>query len=145
MTVTLGTVASQYAYSNFAPWRMMPRCSWSTPGRKPGTSTSVSNGTLNASQVRTNRAALSDASMSSTPASTSGCCATTPTLRPSTRANPQMMLRAQCACTSVNDPPSTIPRIATCMSYECLGESGTSASSASTSTSGACQSSADGT
>ena len=39
---------------------MMPFHSWSVPGRKPGTSTKVSTGTLKASQVRTNRAAFSD-------------------------------------------------------------------------------------
>ncbi len=83
MTVNFGTVASQYAYSSLAPCRMMPRCSWSTPGRKPGTSTRVTSGMLKQSQKRTKRAALSDASMSSTPASTSGCWATMPTLRPS--------------------------------------------------------------
>src|SRR5579864_1216345 len=53
-----GTVASQYAYNSFAPWRMMPPYSWSVPGRKPGTSTKVINEMLNASQVRTNRAAF---------------------------------------------------------------------------------------
>ena len=42
----------------------MPFHSWSVPGRKPGTSTKVSTGMLNASQVRTNRAAFSEASMS---------------------------------------------------------------------------------
>ena len=52
---------------------------------------------LKQSQKRTKRAALSDESMSSTPASTSGCCATIPTLRPSTRAKPQITLRAKCA------------------------------------------------
>ena len=74
-------------------------------------STSVTSGTLKASQVRTNRAALSDASMSSTPASTAGCCATTPTDRPSTLASPHTTFRAQCSCTSVNEPASTeVPR-----------------------------------
>ena len=46
---------------SLAPRRMMPSHSWSVPGRKPGTSTNVSTGTLNASQVRTKRAAFSDA------------------------------------------------------------------------------------
>src|SRR4051812_12013995 len=69
---TRGTVDSQYAYSSFAPCRMMPPYSWSVPGRKPGTSTNVTRGTLNASHVRTKRAAFSDASMSSDPASTCG-------------------------------------------------------------------------
>jgi hypothetical protein len=69
MIVIFGTVASVNAYSSFAPWRMMPPHSWSVPGRKPGTSQNVSSGMLNASQVRTKRAALALASMSSTPAS----------------------------------------------------------------------------
>src|SRR4030081_2187293 len=47
---------------------MMPFHSWSVPGRKPGTSTNVRTGTLNASQVRTKRAAFSEASMSRQPA-----------------------------------------------------------------------------
>ena len=50
---------------------------------------------VEASQVRTNRAALTDASMSSAPARTAGCCATIPTLRPPSRANPTMMFCAQ--------------------------------------------------
>ncbi len=53
---------------SLAPRRMMPFHSWSVPGRKPGTSTKVSTGTLNASQVRTKRAAFSEASMSRVPA-----------------------------------------------------------------------------
>src|SRR3954453_4145339 len=64
---------------------MIPPCSWSTPGRKPGTSTSVTSGMLNASQVCTNRAAFSLASMSSTPARTAGWFATMPTTWPSRR------------------------------------------------------------
>eukprot|EP00325_Prymnesiales_sp_UTEX-LB-985_P025083 CAMPEP_0174726150 /NCGR_PEP_ID=MMETSP1094-20130205/47120_1 /TAXON_ID=156173 /ORGANISM="Chrysochromulina brevifilum, Strain UTEX LB 985" /LENGTH=58 /DNA_ID=CAMNT_0015927673 /DNA_START=931 /DNA_END=1105 /DNA_ORIENTATION=- len=46
------------------------------PGRKPGTSTNVSNGILNASHVRTNRAALVAASISKQPASSFGWLAT---------------------------------------------------------------------
>jgi len=72
MTAIFGTVASAYAYKIFAPWRMMPRCSCDTPGRKPGTSMNVMTGMLNASQKRTKRAILSDASMSRHPASTRG-------------------------------------------------------------------------
>ena len=53
---------------SLAPRRMMPFHSWSVPGRKPGTSTNVSTGMLNASQVRTKRAAFSAALMSSVPA-----------------------------------------------------------------------------
>ena len=64
---------------------MMPFHSWSVPGRKPGTSTKVSTGMLKASQVRTKRAAFSEASMSSVPANCIGWLATTPTDLPSTR------------------------------------------------------------
>ncbi len=64
---------------------MMPFHSWSVPGRKPGTSTKVSTGMLKASQVRTNRAAFSLASMSRVPANWVGWLATTPTGRPSMR------------------------------------------------------------
>src|ERR1700721_2720501 len=46
---------------SLAPWRMIPRHSWVTPGRNPGTSTKVRIGMLNASQVLTNRAAFSPA------------------------------------------------------------------------------------
>ena len=116
MTVTLGTVASQYAYSSLAPWRMIPPCSWPTPGKKPGTSTNVTSGMLNASQKRTKRAAFTEALMSSTPASTVGCCATIPTLRPPRRAKPTMMFCAYCACTSRKSPSSTTERITRCMS-----------------------------
>ena len=35
ITVSFGTVASQYAYSSFAPWRMIPPCSWATPAESP--------------------------------------------------------------------------------------------------------------
>lgn len=42
------------------------------PGRNPGTSTSVSNGILNASQKRTKRAALTEALISSVPANANG-------------------------------------------------------------------------
>ena len=73
---------------------MMPFHSWSVPGRKPGTSTKVSTGTLKASQVRTNRAAFSLASMSRVPANCIGWLATTPTERPSTRPKPTRMLGA---------------------------------------------------
>ena len=67
---------------------MIPPYSWSTPGRKPGTSTNVTSGMLKASHVRTNRAAFSADSMSSTPASTIGWLPTMPTVRPSTPPEP---------------------------------------------------------
>ena len=105
--MTLGTVASAYAYSSFAPWRMMPPHSCEVPGRNPGTSTNVSSGMLNASHVRTKRAALADASMSSTPASAAGWLPTTPTVHPFMRLKPQTMFFAWCSWTSKNSPSST--------------------------------------
>jgi hypothetical protein len=45
--------------------------------------------------------------MSSTPASTIGWLPTTPTGRPSRRAKPHTMLRAQCGKYSKNSPSST--------------------------------------
>ena len=70
---------------------MMPPHSWLVPGRKPGTSTNVTSGTPNASQVRTNRAAFSLEAMSSTPAICDGWLPTTPTAWPPSRAKPQTM------------------------------------------------------
>ena len=86
---------------------MIPPYSWSVPGRNPGTSTKVTSGTLNASQVRTKRAAFSDASMSSVPASTWGWLPTIPTTWPSMRAKPQTMFIAHSWCTSKKSPSST--------------------------------------
>ena len=54
-------------------------------------STTNTNGTLKESQNRTNRAALSEASLSIAPDMYIGWLATTPTGRPSTRAKPVMM------------------------------------------------------
>jgi hypothetical protein len=51
---------------------MIPPCSCSTPGKKPGTSTSVKRGILNASQNLTNLEALIDELISNTPASSIG-------------------------------------------------------------------------
>src|SRR5271157_737466 len=51
---------------------MMPPRSCSTPGMKPGTSTSVTSGMLKQLQKRMKRAPLSAASMSSAPARTAG-------------------------------------------------------------------------
>ena len=62
---------------------------------------------LKASQVRTKRAAFSDDSMSSTPASTCGWLPTMPTGVPSSRPNPHTMLWAQCGAYSKNSPSST--------------------------------------
>ena len=76
------------------------------PGRNPGTSSNVTSGMLNASQNRTKRAPLTDASMSSVPARCAGWLATMPTGRPPSRAKPTMMFRAKCACTSRKSPSS---------------------------------------
>ncbi|MNY36350.1 hypothetical protein D3C86_1708330 [compost metagenome] len=73
---------------------MMPPYSWLVPGMKPGTSTKVSTGILNASQKRTKRAALIELLMSRQPASTSGWLATTPTVWPAMRAKPIRMFFA---------------------------------------------------
>jgi hypothetical protein len=85
-------------------------------GQEAGTSTKVTSGTLKQSQVRTKRAALIDASMSSAPARTAGCCATMPTLRPPSRAKPTMMFGAQPGWISRNAPSSTTREITSCMS-----------------------------
>ena len=78
MTVTLGTVASPYANSSFAPCLITPPYSWDVPGKKPGTSTNVKIGISKASQNLTNRAAFLELSISKQPASTIGWFATTP-------------------------------------------------------------------
>ena len=88
----------------------MPPYSWSTPGRKPGTSTKVTSGMLKASQVRTKRAAFSALSMSSTPASTIGWLPTMPTDWPLRRPKPHTMLLAQCGKYSKKSPSSTTSR-----------------------------------
>ena len=80
---------------------MIPPYSWSVPGMKPGTSTNAMIGTLNASQVRTNRAAFSDESMSSTPARCAGWLPTMPTGRPAIFAKPTVTDIAQLAFTSM--------------------------------------------
>ena len=36
ITASFGTVASQYAYSSLAPWRMIPPHSCAVPGQEPG-------------------------------------------------------------------------------------------------------------
>ena len=61
---------------------MIPPYSCAVPGKNPGTSTNVTSGMLNASQKRTNRAAFTDALMSSAPAITFGWLATTPDRMP---------------------------------------------------------------
>ncbi|CFS63456.1 Uncharacterised protein [Mycobacterium tuberculosis] len=65
---------------------MIPFFSCSTPGKNPGVSTTNTSGMSNASLNRMNRAALSDASLSIAPDMCMGWLATTPTVRPSTRA-----------------------------------------------------------
>ena len=86
---------------------MIPSCSCATPGRKPGTSTKVRIGMSKASQKRTKRAAFFDDLMSSTPASTIGWLATMPTVRPSIRPKPVMMLAAWAGWISKKSPSST--------------------------------------
>ena len=71
---------------------------------------------LNASQVRTKRAAFSDASMSRVPANCIGWLATTPTGEPSTRPNPTTMLGANSAITSRKSSSSTTAVMTSCMS-----------------------------
>ena len=71
---------------------------------------------LKASQVRTNRAAFSDALMSSVPAACIGWLATTPTDAPSTRPKPTIMLGAKAAWISRNSPSSSTCVITACMS-----------------------------
>ena len=108
---------------------MIPPHSCSVPGRNPGTSTKVSSGTLNASHVRTKRAAFTEASMSRTPASAAGWFPTTPTAWPPSRANPHTMFSACDGWISRNAPSSTIASMTRFMSYGLFDESGTSASS----------------
>src|SRR6266550_440302 len=136
ITVSFGTVASQYAYSSLAPCLMMPPCSCATPGRKPGTSSKVTSGTLNASQNRMKRAPLADAALSSTPASTAGWLAITPTGRPPSRAKPTSRLPPKSRCTSKKPPPSTTRLMTSCMSYGVLALSGTTSSRSSSRRSG---------
>src|SRR5438105_2204365 len=88
MTHTRATVAAAYACASCAPWRIMPRHSRSLPGWKPGVSTNVTIGRLNASHHCTNRAAFCEPSMSRVPAMRTGWLATTPTARPSSRPTP---------------------------------------------------------
>ena len=80
------------------------------PGMKPGVSTTATSGSPNASQKRTNRAAFSELSASSTPPRWRGWLATTPTGRPSNRASAVTTLRAQRGHSSSSESPSTIPR-----------------------------------
>src|SRR4051794_35097208 len=103
---------------------MMPPYSWSTPGRNPGTSTKVMSGILKASQVRTKRAAFSDDSMSSTPASTMGWLPTMPTGLPSRRANPHTIDLAQWGKYSKKSPSSITEAMTFFMSYGMFGLGG---------------------
>ena len=76
---------------------MMPFHSWSVPGRKPGTSTKVSTGMLKASQVRTKRAAFSEASMSRHAGELHRLVGHDADRAPSTRPKPTMMFGANSA------------------------------------------------
>ena len=71
---------------------------------------------LKASQVRTNRAAFSDDSMSSTPARCMGWLPTMPTTWPSSRAKAHTMLGAQRRAYSKYSPSSTTASMTLCMS-----------------------------
>ncbi len=71
---------------------------------------------LKASQKRTKRAALREASESSTPASTIGWLATKPTVRPATRPKPVTMFLANVSAISKKSPSSTTFRISSLMS-----------------------------
>jgi hypothetical protein len=79
---------------------MIPPYSCAVPGRNPGTSSNTTSGMLNASQNRTNRAAFSLGLDVERPASTFGWLATTPTVFPSSRANPVRIDIAYSAWTS---------------------------------------------
>ena len=79
---------------------------------------------LNASHVRTKRAAFSEDSMSRTPANAIGWLPTTPTVMPSRRAKPHVMLVAQCWKYSKYSPLSTTSRMTFFMSYGWFGETG---------------------
>src|SRR5438093_1228348 len=125
MTVSLGTVASQYAKSSLAPCLMMPPNSCAVPGRKPGTSTKVTSGTLKQSQKRTKRAAFTEAAMSRQPARCAGWLATMPTGRPPSRPKPTTMFGANVACTSKKYRSSSTARTISFMSYGLFGCPGT--------------------
>ncbi|MNW54081.1 hypothetical protein D3C74_316680 [compost metagenome] len=84
---------------------------------------------LNASHVRTNRAAFSAASMSSVPAIARGWLATTPTDWPSTCPKPISTFFANSGWTSRKSPSSRTCSITVRMSYGCESESGTRVSS----------------
>ena len=71
---------------------------------------------LNASHMRTNRAAFSEASMSSVPAICDGWFAMMPTLYPSTRPKPTRTLRANSGWTSRNSSSSSTARSTVSMS-----------------------------
>ena len=73
---------------------MIPPCSCSTPGRNPGTSTSVRRGILKASQKRTKRAAFSDALISNTPATSNGWLPIIPIVFPLILANVVIIFNA---------------------------------------------------
>ena len=71
---------------------------------------------LKQSQKRTKRAALRELSMSRQPARTIGWLATMPTVEPSIRAKPVMMLRAKSGCSSKKSASSTTFAISSFMS-----------------------------
>ena len=100
---------------------------------------------LKALQKRMKRAALSEASMSSTPARTIGWLATTPTVRPLMRPRPITRFAAQSRWISRKSARSTVRRITWRMSYGSRGSSGTTASKpSSAATTSSCSSRTNG-
>ena len=93
ITQIFGTVASETALIILAPCRMMPWRSTAVPTMKPGTSARNTSGTLKASHIWMNRAALSAESTNSTPPLNIGLLATTPIAWPSSRAKPMTSSR----------------------------------------------------
>ena len=92
---------------------------------KPGTSTSVRMGILNASQNRTKRAALRLESISRHPASTIGWFATTPIGAPFMRTKPVNIFLAKFSCNSKKSPWSARLVTSSRISYGTLAFSGT--------------------
>ena len=109
MTENLGTSALAIAVIILAPCRMMPCRSTAAPTMNPGTSCRKISGTLKASHMVMNRAALSAESTKIAPLRTCGWLATMPTTWPSSRARPTTISSAQRGLISKNEPASTSP------------------------------------
>ena len=107
---------------------MIPPHSCAVPGRNPGTSTKVTNGTLKASHVRTKRPPYRRVDVEDA-RERAGWFPTTPIECPPSRAKPQTTFSAKCGCTSRNAPSSTTRSMTCFMSYGLFGLSGTIVSS----------------